>query len=100
MSNCFVDGSDEDALVLNVYSREVKFKTEAVREAQGQLDFILTLFFSIQPPSSGASRPVMVFFHGGGFTDGTGNFEMHGPDYLVLHDIVLVTVNYRLGALG
>jgi len=42
----------------------------------------------------------MVRFHGGGFTTGSGNTELYGPDFLVGEDIVLVTVNYRLGVLG
>ncbi|XP_031345692.1 esterase FE4-like [Photinus pyralis] len=42
--------------------------------------------------------PVMVFIHGGGFYFGTGT--MYGPDYLLEKDIILVTFNYRIGALG
>jgi carboxylesterase type B len=41
---------------------------------------------------------VMVWFHGGGFVSGAGSF--YGPDYLLDKDIVLVTVNYRLGPIG
>ncbi|KAH9644153.1 hypothetical protein HF086_010368 [Spodoptera exigua] len=45
--------------------------------------------------------PVMVFIHGGGFFFGNGlaKFE-NGPDYLVEHNVVVVTMNYRLSALG
>jgi carboxylesterase type B len=42
----------------------------------------------------------MVFFHPGGFYSGTGHSEAYGPQYLMDQDIVLVTTNYRLGALG
>jgi len=45
-------------------------------------------------------RPVMVWIHGGGFSNGSGGSSMHGPDYIVEKDIVLVTLNYRLGVLG
>lgn len=38
-------------------------------------------------------RPVMVFFHGGGFILGGSN--MYHPEFLMDEDIVLVTVNYR-----
>jgi carboxylesterase type B len=31
---------------------------------------------------------------------GSGNEQMNGPDFLVTGDVVLVTINYRLGALG
>lgn len=44
--------------------------------------------------------PVMVWLHGGGFSFGSGNSFLYGPDYLVAEDIVLVTLNYRLGPLG
>jgi carboxylesterase type B len=42
----------------------------------------------------------MVFIHGGGFYLGSGNSDIYGPDHLVSEDVVLVTINYRLGALG
>lgn len=45
--------------------------------------------------------PVMVFVHGGGFTSGSGDVEFgYGPEFLLQHDIVLVTFNYRLEVLG
>jgi carboxylesterase type B len=31
---------------------------------------------------------------------GSGNTQINGPDYLLAADVVLVTFNYRLGALG
>ena len=42
----------------------------------------------------------MVWIHGGAFVFGSGSSEIYGPEYLIERDIVLVTVNYRLGALG
>lgn len=44
--------------------------------------------------------PVMVWLHGGGFSFGSGNAFLYGPDFLVAEDVVLVTLNYRLGPLG
>ncbi|XP_049948016.1 juvenile hormone esterase-like [Schistocerca serialis cubense] len=44
--------------------------------------------------------PVMVWIHGGAFLLGSGNTELYGPDYLMEHDVLLVTFNYRLGVLG
>ncbi len=42
---------------------------------------------------------VMVYIHGGGFYSGTGNTG--GPKYFMdTEEVVLVTINYRLGALG
>lgn len=45
-------------------------------------------------------KPTMVWIHGGGFSHGCGNDVFFGPDYLIKHDVVLVTINYRVGVLG
>ncbi|MDH5675576.1 MAG: carboxylesterase family protein [Myxococcales bacterium] len=46
-------------------------------------------------------RPVMVFFHGGGFTSGASGLPMYDGAALALRgDVVVVSCNYRLGALG
>jgi len=48
-----------------------------------------------------AKRPVLVWIHGGGFTVGSGSQGMYDPSALVRRsDVVVVTLNYRLGALG
>ncbi|XP_038219764.1 esterase FE4-like [Zerene cesonia] len=44
--------------------------------------------------------PVMVFIHGGGFFCGSGNSERYGPEFLIKHNVILVTINYRLDILG
>jgi para-nitrobenzyl esterase len=49
----------------------------------------------------GKGRPVMVFIHGGGFTSGSGSVFLYRGGNLVRNgDAVVVTINYRLGALG
>nr|AGT95756.1 carboxylesterase A5 [Locusta migratoria] len=62
------------------------------------------LFLNVYTPmtehSSGDLKPVMVWIHGGGYIMGSGNADFYGPDYLLEHDVVLVTLNYRLGVLG
>uniref|UniRef100_A0A182JKE7 Carboxylic ester hydrolase n=1 Tax=Anopheles atroparvus TaxID=41427 RepID=A0A182JKE7_ANOAO len=50
--------------------------------------------------NSSKPLPVMVYIYGGGFVEGTSGTELYGPDYLIEKDIVLVTFNYRVGALG
>lgn len=42
----------------------------------------------------------MVFFHGGGFMCGSGARFLYGPEHILDEDVILVTVNYRLGPLG
>ena len=46
-------------------------------------------------------RPVMVWIHGGSFTGGSGSGGFYRGGLLAReHDVVVVTVNYRLGLLG
>ncbi|KAE8748662.1 Carboxyl/Cholinesterase 27 [Frankliniella occidentalis] len=44
--------------------------------------------------------PVMVYIHGGGYVYGSGTDAENGPDFLVRHGVILVTLNYRLAAFG
>ncbi len=48
---------------------------------------------------SDARQPVIVWIHGGGNKEGTGQLPLLGPS-LSKHGVVLVTINYRLGPLG
>ena len=51
------------------------------------------------PPPSDELRPVLVWIHGGGFANGSG--DVYNARRLASRgDIVVVTINYRLGALG
>jgi para-nitrobenzyl esterase len=53
------------------------------------------------PSRRDEGRPVMVFIHGGGFTSGSGSVFLYRGGSLVRNgDGVVVTLNYRLGALG
>jgi para-nitrobenzyl esterase len=66
-----VVGSEKDCLSINIYSPKVK--------ANGTL-------------------PVIAFIHGGSFAFGSG--AEFGPSYLLEKNVVLVSMNYRLGVLG
>lgn len=48
----------------------------------------------------GKRLPVMLYIHGGAFNRGSSGVEMYGPDYLIQADVVFVSFNYRIGALG
>ncbi|KOV71856.1 MULTISPECIES: carboxylesterase/lipase family protein [unclassified Streptomyces] len=60
------------------------------------------LHLNVTTPDGGGTahpRPVVVWLHGGGFTTGAGSsYDAHRM--AVRGDVVVVTVNYRLGALG
>ncbi len=49
---------------------------------------------------AGAGLPVMVFIHGGGFTSGASAQGLYDGRALASHNVVVVTLNYRLGQLG
>jgi para-nitrobenzyl esterase len=68
-----VDATSEDCLSLNVWT----------------------------PALDGGARPVMVWIPGGGFTSGSGSQAIYDGSQLARRgDVVVVTINYRLGALG
>ncbi|CAG5025184.1 unnamed protein product [Parnassius apollo] len=62
------------------------------------------LYLNVYTPlttNEGKKLPVMVFFHGGGFLFGHGTDDSaHGPDFLIEKEVVIVSLNYRLGILG
>ena len=66
-------GGDEDCLFLNVWA----------------------------PKADGKKKAVMVWLHGGAFIFGSGGETYYNGKHLAEnHDVIIVTVNYRLGALG
>lgn len=76
------------------------------KDAQGQVTAIrgeedcLTLNVWTPAADDGA-RPVLVFLHGGGNALGSGSDELYdGATLANAQDVVVVTLNYRLGALG
>ncbi|MFI5610229.1 carboxylesterase family protein [Amycolatopsis sp. NPDC051903] len=59
------------------------------------------LSLNVFTPSTAGARPVLVWFHGGGFTSGSGGMPWYDGTRLAKEaDAVVVTANYRLGALG
>jgi para-nitrobenzyl esterase len=63
-------------------------------------------FVNVWTPSleSGGKRPVMYYIHGGGFVNGSGgtgkNLNHEGTALAKNNDVVVVTSNHRLGAMG
>ena len=71
----------EDCLFLNIYVPEKIFEKDYEDQHEMKL-------------------PVMVWLYGGSLRIGSNNFDEYGPNEFMKHDIILVTLNYRLGALG
>ncbi len=58
------------------------------------------LYLNIYTPSTeGSNRPVMFWIHGGAYIQGSAN-EYDGTALAVENDVVVVFINYRLGAFG
>jgi para-nitrobenzyl esterase len=73
MQNLTSNGSSEDCLVLNVWT----------------------------PGTDNARRPVMFWLHGGGFQFGSGGQPFFdGANLSRRGDVVIVTINHRLGCVG
>jgi para-nitrobenzyl esterase len=60
------------------------------------------LYLNIWAPKENTQNmPVMVFIHGGSFVDGSGNMKIHKGNLLSQKgNVVIVTINYRLGIFG
>src|SRR5499427_10768326 len=53
------------------------------------------------PAPDAAKRPVLVWLHGGAFSSGAGSLPWYsGERFAANGDMVVVSINYRLGALG
>jgi len=63
-------------------------------------DCLILNLFAPEPMANGR-RPVMVWLHGGGFGMGSaGNIQYDGTALARRSDVVVVTINHRLSALG
>ncbi len=60
------------------------------------------LYLNIWTPAKAATEKlaVMVYLHGGGGSSGSGSARLYRGDQLVKKGVVVVTLNYRLGAFG
>jgi para-nitrobenzyl esterase len=59
------------------------------------------LHLNVWTPGVRGKRPVMVWFHGGGYSAGSANWEMYnGGNLAAKQDVVVVTVNHRLNVFG
>uniref|UniRef100_A0A1B6M9R1 Carboxylesterase type B domain-containing protein n=1 Tax=Graphocephala atropunctata TaxID=36148 RepID=A0A1B6M9R1_9HEMI len=60
------------------------------------------LYLNVFTPVNASAVPgnlsVMAFIHGSGFTGSSSSSQMFGPDFLIPEGVILVAMNYRLGA--
>jgi para-nitrobenzyl esterase len=58
------------------------------------------LFLNIWAPATADNAPIMLWLFGGGGVMGSGNVPTYHGDAFARDGVILVTINYRLGALG
>jgi para-nitrobenzyl esterase len=77
---------------------EVAFVYEWNPGAQGEDCLRLNVW---TPGLDNQKRAVMVWLHGGGFATGSGNeMNVYDGENLARHDVVVVSLNHRVGAVG
>ena len=87
----------KDALVFGHVAPQTR---RATKEANKQGEDCLSLNVW-SPAPDGKKRPVMFWIHGGGFLVGSGASPLYNGKNLSKNgDVVVVTINYRMGALG
>ncbi len=58
------------------------------------------LFLNVIAPKEGKNLPVMFWIHGGASRFGSGGESIYLTSKFAEKDVILVTINYRLGSLG
>ena len=60
------------------------------------------LYLNVWTPAAHAGQklPVMVWLYGGAYSEGAGSMPFSDGDYLARKGVILVSFNYRVGALG
>ena len=91
-AKAFGNAAPQNSMVLDTLPAFV------IREPQSEDCLYLNIW---TPRVDGARRPVLVWIHGGAFTIGSGAQTLYdGAPLAKRGDVVVVTINYRLGALG
>ena len=104
------DATGLGAPCMQLYSPSGPNATDLTRQMQGifptaseaKTDNEDCLFLNVwTPDATTGSRPVMVWFHGGGYAYGSGGWPAYdGRNLAAKGDVVVVTVNHRLNAFG
>jgi para-nitrobenzyl esterase len=89
---------DATALGLSCPQPERRPEGWTAEAAEGEDCLVLNVW---TPATDDGKRPVMVWFHGGGYGIGSGSWPIYdGARLAPRGDVVVVTVNHRLGPLG
>ncbi|MBA62912.1 MAG: hypothetical protein CMJ76_11160 [Planctomycetaceae bacterium] len=82
----------------------LEFGSQSAQIRQGNVygseDCLYLNVWTTQAGRPDAGLPVMVWIHGGGWTGGSGGRRYYSGKAISERGVILVTVNYRLGAMG
>jgi para-nitrobenzyl esterase len=92
---------ERDATKFGPHCAQGHFFDDMVFQDNGMSEDCLSL--NVYTPANvktSAKLPVMFWIHGGGYTGGGSDEPRHNGDFMPLKNVVLVTINYRLGVFG
>ncbi len=103
-----LDATDYGASAMQMYDRggdtilSRQIATVFTTESEKKSDNEDSLFLNVWTPApDDRKRPVMVWFHGGGWAYGSGSWPVYdGTNLANKGDVVVVTVNHRLNVFG
>ncbi len=92
---------ERDATTFGPINAQLEMMLETLMGATESVKSEDCLTLNVWTPGLDGNRPVMVWIHGGAFQFGSGSTAWYdGAQFVTNGDVVLVTINYRLGPLG
>ncbi|OJJ42073.1 hypothetical protein ASPZODRAFT_20799 [Penicilliopsis zonata CBS 506.65] len=88
-----VSNYSEDCLYLNIWTPDTATLNDVEKNTEGR-------GIGVVPTNTSSNLPVYVWFYGGRFGSGSASQALYDGAGLAAQGVVVVTVNYRLGALG
>lgn len=89
-----------DGLGLSIFERAAARIAISAQETPAEAEDCLFLNIRTGNLKGTEAQPVMVWLHGGAHQYGAGSSSIYQANGLVEQGVVLVTINYRLGAMG
>ncbi|HMB90466.1 MAG TPA: carboxylesterase family protein [Rhodothermales bacterium] len=88
-----------DGCVQNIAGSRPPWTEEFMHQGSVSEDCLyLNIWTGVQ--AGNEQRPVLVYIHGGGFSEGSGSVAVYDGEGLARKGLVVVTINYRLGVFG